>query len=188
VVDAPELYERVEQYLEEVAPDLLPKLHRHDGKLPLFEHHHVAEQIHKALERKVWLPSGGSIVIDRTEAMTVVDVNTGKFVGKSNLEETVVANNLEAAEEIVRQLRLRDIGGIIIIDFIDMLFERNQQAVVERLRAALARDKTKSQVMEVSSLGLVQMTRKRVSGGLLESFSETCPTCEGRGVVITHEI
>ncbi|HYT25851.1 MAG TPA: Rne/Rng family ribonuclease, partial [Actinomycetota bacterium] len=186
-VDAPELYERVKDYLEEVAPDLLPRLRLHDGRLPLFEERHVVEQIHKALERKVWLPSGGSIVIDRTEAMTVVDVNTGKFVGKSNLEETVVANNLEAADEIVRQLRLRDIGGIIIIDFIDMLFERNQQAVVERLRAALARDKTKSQVMEVSSLGLVQMTRKRVSGGLLESFSETCPTCEGRGVVITHE-
>jgi ribonuclease E len=146
------------------------------------------EQIHKALERKVWLPSGGSIVIDRTEAMTVIDVNTGKFVGKANLEETVVANNLEAADEIVRQLRLRDIGGIIIIDFIDMLFERNQEAVVDRLRAALVRDKTKSQVMEVSSLGLVQMTRKRVSGGLLDSFSETCPTCDGRGVVITHEI
>ncbi len=188
VVDAPELHERVEDYLEEVAPDLLPKLRRHEARLPLFEHHHVVEQIHKALERKVWLPSGGSIVIDRTEAMTVVDVNTGKFVGKSNLEETVVANNLEAADEIVRQLRLRDIGGIIIIDFIDMLFERNQQEVVERLRAALARDKTKSQVMEVSSLGLVQMTRKRVSGGLLESFSETCPACEGRGVVITHDI
>ncbi len=188
VVDAPGLYERVRAYLEEVAPDLLPKMHSHDGRLPLFEQHRVSEQIHKALERKVWLPSGGSLVIDQTEAMTVVDVNTGKYVGKSNLEETVVATNLEAAEEIVRQLRLRDIGGIIIIDFIDMLFERNQQAVVERLRAALAKDKTKSQVMEVSSLGLVQMTRKRVSGGLLDSFSETCPTCEGRGVVITHEI
>jgi ribonuclease E len=188
VVDGDELYARVEEYLTEVAPDLLPKLHKHQGKLPVFEHYRVVEQIHKALERKVWLPSGGSIVIDRTEAMTVVDVNTGKFVGKANLEETVVANNLEAADEIVRQLRLRDIGGIIIIDFIDMLFERNQQAVVDRLRAALARDKTKSQVMEVSSLGLVQMTRKRVSGGLLDSFSETCPTCDGRGVVITHEI
>src|SRR6266540_4061027 len=188
VVDAPGLYERVRAYLEEVAPDLLPKMHSHDGRLPLFEQHRVSEQIHKALERKVWLPSGGSLVIDQTEAMTVVDVNTGKYVGKSNLEETVVATNLEAAEEIVRQLRLRDIGGIIIIDFIDMLFERNQQAVVERLRAALAKDKTKSQVMEVSSLGLVQMTRKRVSGGLLDSFSETCPHCEGRGVVITHEI
>jgi ribonuclease E len=188
VVDGDELYQRVEEYLTEVAPDLLPKLHKHQGKLPVFEHYRVVEQIHKALERKVWLPSGGSIVIDRTEAMTVVDVNTGKFVGKANLEETVVANNLEAADEIVRQLRLRDIGGIIIIDFIDMLFERNQQAVVDRLRAALARDKTKSQVMEVSSLGLVQMTRKRVSGGLLDSFSETCPTCDGRGVVITHEI
>jgi ribonuclease E len=188
VVDGDELYGRVHEYLTEVAPDLLPKLHQHQGKLPVFEHYRVVEQIHKALERKVWLPSGGSIVIDRTEAMTVVDVNTGKFVGKANLEETVVANNLEAADEIVRQLRLRDIGGIIIIDFIDMLFERNQEAVVERLRTALARDKTKSQVMEVSSLGLVQMTRKRVSGGLLDSFSETCPTCDGRGVVITHEI
>jgi ribonuclease E len=188
VVDGVELHERVGDYLTEVAPDQLAKLRLHEGRLPLFEHYRVVEQIHKALERKVWLPSGGSIVIDRTEAMTVVDVNTGKFVGKSNLEETVVANNLEAADELVRQLRLRDIGGIIIIDFIDMLFERNQQAVVERLRAALARDKTKSQVMEVSSLGLVQMTRKRVSGGLLESFSETCPHCEGRGVVITHEI
>jgi ribonuclease E len=191
VVDGDDLYQRVEEYLQEVAPDLLPKLHKHQGRLPVFEHYRVVEQIHKALERKVWLPSGGSIVIDRTEAMTVVDVNTGKFVGRgagANLEETVVANNLEAADEIVRQLRLRDIGGIIIIDFIDMLFERNQQAVVDRLRAALARDKTKSQVMEVSSLGLVQMTRKRVSGGLLDSFSETCPTCDGRGVVITHEI
>ena len=188
VVDGDELYQRVEEYLTEVAPDLLPKLHKHQGKLPVFEHYRVVEQIHKALERKVWLPSGGSIVIDRTEAMTVIDVNTGKFVGKANLEETVVANNLEAADEIVRQLRLRDIGGIIIIDFIDMLFERNQQAVVDRLRDTLARDKTKSQVMEVSSLGLVQMTRKRVSGGLLDSFSETCPTCDGRGVVITHEI
>jgi ribonuclease E len=188
VVDAPGLYERVKAYLEEVAPDLLPKVRAYDGRLPLFEHYRVSEQIHKALERKVWLPSGGSLVIDQTEAMTVIDVNTGKYVGKSNLEETVVATNLEAAEEIVRQLRLRDIGGIIIIDFIDMLFEKNQQAVVDRLRAALAKDKTKSQVMEVSSLGLVQMTRKRVSGGLLDSFSETCPTCEGRGVVITHEI
>jgi ribonuclease E len=188
VVDDGELYQRVLEYLQEVAPDLLPKLRRYDGALPLFEDYRVVEQLHKALERKVWLPSGGSIVIDRTEAMTVIDVNTGKFVGRANLEETVVANNLEAADEIVRQLRLRDIGGIIIIDFIDMLFERNQQAVVDRLRDALTRDKTKSQVMEVSSLGLVQMTRKRVSGGLLESFSETCPTCDGRGVVITHEI
>jgi ribonuclease E len=188
VVDAPELFERVKTYLEEVAPDLLPKVRAHDGRLALFEQYRVTEQIHKALERKVWLPSGGSLVIDQTEAMTVVDVNTGKYVGKSNLEETVVATNLEAADEIVRQLRLRDIGGIIIIDFIDMLFEKNQHAVVERLRAALARDKTKSQVMEVSSLGLVQMTRKRVSGGLLDSFSETCPACEGRGVVITHEV
>ena len=188
VTDSQRVHGLVVDYLREVAPDLAEKVTLHTGPLPAFEAYRVVEQIHKALERKVWLPSGGSIVIDRTEAMTVIDVNTGKFVGKANLEETVVANNLEAADEIVRQLRLRDIGGIIVIDFIDMLFERNQQAVVDRLRTALARDKTKSQVMEVSSLGLVQMTRKRVSGGLLDSFSETCPTCDGRGVVITHEI
>jgi ribonuclease E len=188
VVDSRATFEKIRGFLDQAAPDLLERLELHEGPLPLFEQFHVTEQIHKALERKVWLPSGGSIVIDRTEAMTVIDVNTGKFVGKTNLEETVVANNLEAADEIVRQLRLRDIGGIIIIDFIDMLFERNQQLVLERLKAALARDKTKSQVMDISPLGLVQMTRKRVSGGLLDSFSETCPACEGRGVVITHEI
>ena len=140
------------------------------------------------------MPSGGYLIFDYAEAFTVIDVNTGRFVGSrgkssgGRLEDTITKNNLEAVKEVVRQLRLRDIGGIIIIDFIDMLFERNQQAVVDRLRAALARDKTKSQVMEVSSLGLVQMSRKRVSGGLLDSFSETCPTCDGRGVVITHDI
>ena len=175
VVDGDDLYQRVEEYLTEVAPDLLPKLHKHQGKLPVFEHYRVVEQIPRPWS--AGLAALGRLDRDRrTEAMTVIDVNTGKFVGKANLEETVVANNLEAADEVVRQLRLRDIGGIIIIDFIDMLFERNQEAVVERLRAALVRDKTKSQVMEVSSLGLVQMTRKRVSGGLLDSFSETCPT------------
>jgi len=188
VVQGDQAWDEIHPYITSVAPDLADRLTKWTSEEDLFTHHRVDEQLAKAMDRKVWLPSGGSLVIDRTEAMTVVDVNTGKFVGKANLEETVVANNLEAADEIVRQLRLRDIGGIIIIDFIDMLFERNQEAVVERLRTALARDKTKSQVMEVSSLGLVQMTRKRVSGGLLDSFSETCPTCDGRGVVITHEI
>ena len=160
----------------------------HEGKLPVLETHHVTEQIHKALERKVWLPSGGYIVIDRTEAMTVIDVNTGKHVGKANLEETVTKTNVEAAEEIARQLRLRDIGGIIIIDFIDMLLQRNQDKVVQTLKNAMALDKTRSQIFDISPLGLLEVTRKRVSAGLLESFSETCPTCEGRGIILTHKL
>ena len=147
----------------------------------------VDEQLAKALDRKVWLPCGGSLVIDRTEAMTVVDVNTGKFIGKGgNLEETVTKNNLEAAEEIVRQLRLRDVGGIIVIDFIDMVLETNRDLVLRRLIECLGRDRTKHQVAEVTSLGLVQMTRKRVGEGLLESFSETCEVCGGRGVIAAH--
>ena len=146
------------------------------------------EQIEKALERKVWLPSGGSLIIDRTEAMTVVDVNTGKFVGSGgNLEETVTKNNLEAAEEIVRQLRLRDIGGIIVVDFIDMVLESNRDLVLRRLIECLSRDRTKHQVAEVTSLGLVQMTRKKLGLGLLESFSETCEVCAGRGLIVHHE-
>jgi ribonuclease E len=153
-----------------------------------FDHYRVSEGIHKALERKVWLPSGGSLVIDRTEAMTVVDVNTGKFVGTGgNLEETVTKNNLEAAEEIARQLRLRDIGGIIVIDFIDMVLESNRDLVLRRLMECLSRDRTKHQVAEVTSLGLVQMTRKRVGLGLLETFSEPCEHCQGRGVVVHAE-
>jgi ribonuclease E len=171
-----------------VAPDLLPKVRMHDGKLPVLEAYHATEQIHKALERKVWLPSGGYVVIDRTEAMTVIDVNTGKHVGKANLEETVTKTNVEAAEEIARQLRLRDIGGIIIIDFIDMLLERNKDKVVQTLKYAMAADKTRSQVFDISPLGLLEITRKRVSAGLLESFSETCPTCEGRGIILTHKL
>ncbi|HEV7196652.1 MAG TPA: ribonuclease E/G, partial [Pedococcus sp.] len=151
----------------------------------LFTHYRVDEQIAKAMDRKVWLPSGGSLVIDRTEAMTVVDVNTGKFVGSGgNLEETVTKNNVEAAEEIVRQLRLRDIGGIIVIDFIDMVLESNRDLVVRRLLECLGRDRTKHQVAEVTSLGLVQMTRKRVGSGLIEVFSETCEHCGGRGIII----
>jgi len=188
VTDSPAIYERVTSYLQDVAPDLVPKVRMHEGKLPVLETYHVTEQIHKALERKVWLPSGGYIVIDRTEAMTVIDVNTGKHVGKANLEETVTKTNVEAAEEVARQLRLRDIGGIIIVDFIDMLLERNKDRVVQTLKTAMAADKTRSQVFDISPLGLLEVTRKRVSAGLLESFSETCPTCEGRGIILTHKL
>ena len=188
VTDSPAIFERVTSYLQSVAPDLLSKVRMHDGKLPVLETYHATEQIHKALERKVWLPSGGYVVIDRTEAMTVIDVNTGKHVGKANLEETVTKTNVEAAEEIARQLRLRDIGGIIIIDFIDMLLERNKDKVVQTLKNAMAVDKTRSQVFDISPLGLLEVTRKRVSAGLLESFSETCPTCEGRGIILTHKL
>ena len=189
VVDSKRIYETLRGYLEETGPDLLDRLELYEGSLPILEEYHVAEQIHKALERKVWLPSGGSIVIDRTEAMTVIDVNTSKFVGKGgSLEETVFKNNLEAAEEVARQLRLRDIGGIIVIDFIDMIVPANREQVLRTLKRALSRDKTRSQVFDVSSLGLVEMTRKKVSEGLLEAFSEPCPNCEGRGIVITHEI
>jgi len=189
VVDSKAIHTKLVEYLEDSGPDLLDRLELHEGPLSVLEQYHVVEQIQKALERKVWLPSGGSIVIDRTEAMTVIDVNTAKFVGKGgSLEETVFKNNLEAAEEVARQLRLRDIGGIIVIDFIDMIIPSNREQVLRTLKRALSRDKTRSQVFEVSSLGLVEMTRKKVSEGLLEAFSEPCPNCEGRGIVITHEI
>ena len=188
VTDSPEIFEKVRAYLKDVAPGLLERVRLHQGPLPVFEERHVIEQIHKALERKVWLPSGGYVVIDRTEAMTVIDVNTGKHVGKTNLEETVVGTNIEAAKEIARQLRLRDIGGIIVIDFIDMLLEKNRDLVIRTFREALAMDKTRSQVFDITPLGLLEVTRKKVSAGLVESFSETCPTCEGRGILLTHEI
>jgi ribonuclease E len=188
VIDSREVFEGVRAYLTELAPELAGRLRLHEGSLPLFEEFHVSEQIHKALERKVWLPSGGYLIIDRVEAMTVIDVNTGKHVGKSNLEETVVGTNLEAAEEIARQLRLRDIGGIIVIDFIDMLFERNRTQVIRTFQEALSRDKTRAQVFDITPLGLLEMTRKKVSAGLLEAFSETCPTCEGRGILLTHDV
>ncbi|HEX8100694.1 MAG TPA: Rne/Rng family ribonuclease [Actinomycetota bacterium] len=188
ITDSGEVFDRVHGYLQEVAPELAGRVRKHEGKLPLLEEHHVVEQIHKALERKVWLPSGGYIVIDRSEAMTVIDVNTGKHVGTANLEETVTKTNTEAADEIARQLRLRDIGGIIIIDFIDMLFERNRDKVIQTLKDALAQDKTRSQVFDITPLGLLEVTRKRVSAGLVESFSETCPTCEGRGIVLTYKL
>ncbi len=175
-------------YVGQVAPDLSPRLHRFVGDGDVFSEYRVDEQLTKGMDRKVWLPSGGSLVIDRTEAMTVVDVNTGKFVGKGGtLEETMTLNNLEAAEEIVRQLRLRDIGGIIVIDFVDMLLEANRDRVLRRLVECLSRDRTKHQVAEVTSLGLVQMTRKRVGQGLVEAFSETCEHCKGRGFLVKGE-
>ncbi|WP_420846196.1 Rne/Rng family ribonuclease [Microbacterium caowuchunii] len=178
----------IEGYLAGVAPDLLERVERYDSDGDPFDDFRITEQIEKALDRKVWLPSGGSLVIDRTEAMTVVDVNTGKFVGSGgNLEETVTKNNLEAAEEIVRQLRLRDIGGIIVVDFIDMVLESNRDLVLRRLIECLSRDRTKHQVAEVTSLGLVQMTRKKLGLGLLETFSEPCEVCAGRGVVVHHD-
>jgi ribonuclease E len=188
VISGEDAREVIEEYLKSVAPDLLERVSKYDGGKDIFDEYRVGEQIAKALERKVYLPSGGSLVIDRTEAMTVVDVNTGKFVGSGgNLEETVTKNNLEAAEEIVRQLRLRDIGGIIVVDFIDMVLESNRDLVSRRLMECLSRDRTKHQVAEVTSLGLVQMTRKKLGIGLLEAFSEPCEACASRGVIVHHE-
>ncbi|HEY0949045.1 Rne/Rng family ribonuclease, partial [Nocardioides sp.] len=194
VIQGEDAWDTVQGYVQHVAPDLEPRLERYDpgpdgagGKADVFAEYRIDEQIAKGLDRKVWLPSGGSLIIDRTEAMTVVDVNTGKFTGSGgNLEETVTKNNLEAAEEIVRQLRLRDIGGIIVVDFIDMVLESNRDLVLRRLVECLGRDRTRHQVAEVTSLGLVQMTRKRIGTGLLEAFSENCEHCQGRGVLI-HE-
>jgi ribonuclease E len=188
VIDGDDARETIESYVRSVAPDLVERLQRYEGSVDSFDEYRVSEQIEKALDRKVWLPSGGSLVIDRTEAMTVVDVNTGKFVGSGgNLEETVTKNNLEAAEEIVRQLRLRDIGGIIVVDFIDMVLESNRDLVLRRLVECLSRDRTKHQVAEVTSLGLIQMTRKKLGLGLLETFSEPCEVCAGRGVIVHHD-
>jgi ribonuclease E len=186
IIDDQRTYDRVLDYLGGTESDLLDTVQLYRDEMALFERFHVEDQLRKALDRKVWLPSGGHIVVDRTEALTVIDVNTGRFVGTSNLEDTVLENNLEAAQEIARQLRLRDIGGIIVIDFIDMETQKNQDAVLLRLREHLAKDKTRTQVFEVSNLGLVEMTRKNVSAGLLESFSEVCPRCSGRGVLL-HE-
>jgi ribonuclease E len=181
-------WDLVDEYVRYVAPHLSDRMERWDDTKDVFASYRIDEQLAKALERKVWLPSGGSLVIDHTEAMTVIDVNTGKFTGQGgNLEQTVTRNNLEAAEEIVRQLRLRDLGGIIVIDFIDMVLESNRELVLRRLLECLARDRTKHQVAEVTSLGLVQMTRKRVGSGLLEAFSVPCEHCNGRGVMISME-
>ncbi len=187
MIEDRQTYDDVLKYLEGTEADLKSKVKLYKDELALFERFHVEDQLRKALDRKVWLPSGGHIVIDRTEALTVIDVNTGRFVGRSNLEETVLQNNLEAAEEVARQLRLRDIGGIIVIDFIDMEILKNQEQVLLRFREHLAKDKMRTQVFDVSNLGLVEMTRKNVSAGLLESFSEVCPTCSGRGILLHEE-
>jgi ribonuclease E len=185
IIQGNEAYTEITDYLGSIAPELNAKIERYAGNGDLFADYRVEEQLAKAFDRKVYLPSGGSLVIDRTEAMIVIDVNTGKFIGKGgNLEETVTKNNLEAAEEIARQLRLRDLGGIIVIDFIDMTLESNREAVLRRLIECLGRDRTKHQVAEVTSLGLVQMTRKRVGQGLIEAFSTTCDACSGRGIHI----
>ncbi|MEV0357716.1 translation initiation factor IF-2 N-terminal domain-containing protein [Nocardia sp. NPDC050697] len=187
VIEGDRAWSTVENYVRTVAPDMLSRVHRHEnGNVDAFQTYRIDEQLAKALDRKVWLPSGGTLVIDRTEAMTVVDVNTGKFTGSggSNLEETVTRNNLEAAEEIVRQMRLRDIGGMIVVDFIDMVLESNRDLVLRRLTEALGRDRTRHQVSEVTSLGLVQMTRKKLGTGLVEAFSTTCEHCHGRGILV----
>ncbi|MFD9412723.1 ribonuclease E/G [Streptomyces sp. NPDC059989] len=188
IVSGDSAWETIHGYVNHVAPDLADRLSRWTSEVDVFATYRIDEQLAKALDRKVWLPSGGSLVIDKTEAMIVIDVNTGKFTGQGgNLEETVTRNNLEAAEEIVRQLRLRDLGGIVVIDFIDMVLESNRDLVLRRMLECLGRDRTKHQVAEVTSLGLVQMTRKRVGQGLLESFSETCVHCNGRGVIVHME-
>ena len=191
VIDDRALFEQVRDYVRAVSPELSDRVEYYDPVeegLPIFERYHVHEQLHKALDRKVWLPSGGSLIIERTEALTVIDVNTGKNVGKTNLEETVYRNNLEAAEEVARQLRLRDIGGIIVIDFIDMEIRENRDKVAASLRNALARDKTRTQVFDISELGLVEMTRKRISEGLLETLSSECAVCAGRGVTLDDSV
>src|SRR6187397_384996 len=191
VIDDPALFESVRDYVASISPELADRVElfdRDEEPLPLFERFHIHEQLHKALDRKVWLPSGGSLIIEHTEALTVIDVNTGKNVGKSSLEETVFRNNLEAAIEIAKQLRLRDIGGIIVIDFIDMEIRGNRDEVAKVFRDALARDKTRTQVFDISELGLVEMTRKRIGEGLIESLSSSCPECEGRGLVFDTQL
>lgn len=187
IIEGNETYETVKAYVDELSPELSDRVTKWVGTEDAFHAYRVDEQLAKGMDRKVWLPSGGTLIIDRTEAMTVIDVNTGKFIGAGGtLEETVTRNNLEAAEEIVRQLRLRDIGGIVIIDFVDMVLESNRDLVLRRLVECLGRDRTRHQVTEITSLGLVQMTRKRVGEGLVEAFSTTCEACEGRGFIVHH--
>jgi ribonuclease E len=187
IVDDRALEDKLRSYVRATTPDLDQRLELYTGELPIFEEHRVLEQIRKSLDRKVWLASGGHIVIDRAEAMTVIDVNTGKFVGKSSLEETVFRTNREAAAEIARQLRLRDIGGIIVIDFIDMDDPKNREELLRAFRGLLEQDRSRTQVHDISPLGIVQMTRKNVSAGIVEAFSDPCPTCEGRGILI-HDV
>ena len=191
IIDDRRLYEDVRSYIEAFNPELADRVEyfdRDSEPLSLFETQHVHEQLHKALDRKVWLPSGGSLIIEHTEALTVIDVNTGKNVGTSNLEQTVFQNNLEAAQEVAHQLRLRDIGGIIVIDFIDMEIKDNRKKVVESFRQALSRDKTRTQVFDISELGLVEMTRKRIGEGLITAFAGECPECSGRGMKVDFSL
>ena len=191
LIDDHELFEEVHSYVAAFNPELADRVEYFDRDaepLSLFETQHVHEQLHKALDRKVWLPSGGSLIIEHTEALTVIDVNTGKNVGTSNLEQTVFQNNLEAAQEVAHQLRLRDIGGIIVIDFIDMEIKDNRKKVIESFRQALSRDKTRTQVFDISELGLVEMTRKRIGEGLLTAFAEECPDCNGRGMKVDFSL
>ena len=191
IIDDESLYSQASGYISSIIGALSDRVRHYDTareKLPLFERYYVTEQLKKALEPKVWLPSGGSLIIEHTEALTVVDVNTGKNVGKSSLEETVLANNLEAADELARQLRLRDIGGIIVVDFVDMEQASNRNQVTKRFREALARDKTRTQVLDISGLGLLEMTRKRSGEGLLESLSDICGHCSGRGIRLLDEL
>ena len=190
-IDDRRLFDEVHDYVSSVAPELVERLEYYDAEsehLSLLERHHVHEQFLKALDKKVWLPGGGSLIIESTEALTVIDVNTGKNVGDSSLEETVFRNNLEAAQEIPRQLRLRDIGGIIVIDFVDMEKRGNREEVMKVFRESLAWDKTRTQVLDISDLGLVEMTRKRIGEGLLESCSTVCPTCDGRGLELDRQL
>jgi ribonuclease E len=191
VIDDLQLFEEVRDYVGAISPALVDRVEYYDPAvegLPLFEEHHIHEQLHKALDRKVWLPSGGSLIIEHTEALTVIDVNTGKNVGSTSLEDTVLKNNLEAATEIAHQLRLRDIGGIIVIDFIDMEIKANREKVVQSFRASLARDKTRTQVFDISELGLIEMTRKRIGEGLITSYADACPMCSGRGLLVDETI
>ena len=184
LVEGEKHFEEIKEYINDTSPELNEIIEAYNDELDLFERYHIEDQIKKALDRKVWLPSGGHLIIDRTEALTVIDVNTGKFVGKDSLEQTVYENNLEASEEIARQLRLRDIGGIIVIDFIDMESVKRQEELLNKFKQELAKDKTRTQVFNISRLGLVEMTRKNVSAGLIESFSEECEECNGRGLII----
>jgi ribonuclease G len=188
ILDDPKEYEKANELLDMVSPKLRGRIQLYTGEAPIFDHYNIESEIEKSLKRKVWLRSGGYLIFDETEALTVIDVNTGKFVGSSSLNETIVKTNIDAASEIARQLRLRDIGGIIVIDFIDMEIKQNRDEVMRVFRAALARDKTRTQVFDISELGLVEMTRKRVSEGLLESVSTTCETCQGRGFLIDQNL
>ena len=185
-LDSEREFQRTLDLVTQLSPELAPRVRLHNEPGGIFERHGVATELERALRPKVWLPSGGYVVIDQTEALVAIDVNTGSYVGKEGLEDTILRTNLDAAREIVRQIRLRDLGGIIVVDFIDMLLEENKGKVEETMKEAMALDKTRSQVFEIGPLGLMQVTRKRVSSGLVESFSETCPTCEGRGILVNY--